>query len=94
MSWSPLRFPLSDLLLLQARMARLQLVQKIGAAEMHLRAAGLDAAPLARARRELLAQPLVGRPTGFVVPPPPPPPMMADGTPRLRYLLVKEGPHV
>jgi hypothetical protein len=73
---------------------RLRLVQKIGAAEVHLRAAGLDTAPLARVRKELLAQPLNGESVGLVVPPPPAPPMKADGSPQLRYLQVKETRHV
>lgn len=94
MTWSPLRIPLTDLLIIHARLERLRLVQKIGAAEMHLRAAGLDAEPLSRARKELLAKSLAGRDPGFVVPPPPPPPTTADGKPRLRYLLVKEGHRV
>lgn len=85
MSWNPVRLPLTDLLTIHARVERLKLVEKLTAAEIHLRAAGLDPTALTNVRRALLAQPIAGAKPMF-----PPPPPVADGAQPLRYLLVQE----
>lgn len=54
MSWNVVRPVLVDLLALQARIARLQLLDKLAAAEVHFRAAGLDPSPINDARNALL----------------------------------------
>ena len=88
MSWDSIQPILPDLLLLQARMERLRLIDKLQAAEIHLRAAGLNADDLRRVRQALLAKPMARDKPMF--PTPAPPPKQADGTQRLRYLLVSE----
>lgn len=58
MSWAPLKTPLTDLLTTYARLERLKLIEKIKAAELHLRAIGVDTTPFSKMRRTLLANPL------------------------------------
>lgn len=88
MTWDTVQPVLPDLLLLQARLARLRLVDKLQAAEMHLQAAGLDASELRRVRTTLLSKPLTRDKPMF--PPLAPAPTQQDGTRRLRHLIVSE----
>lgn len=88
MPWNTLQPVLPELLRLHARIARLQLLHKLQATELHLHAAGVDTAALGEARRALLAQPLAA--DGSILKAPTTPPVQADGTQRLRHLLVSE----
>ncbi len=89
MSWEPVKTPIADLLTMHARVERLRLVEKIQAAELQLRAAGLDPAALMKVRRALLTQP-VGNKQAIVTstagPPAPPP----DTKKPLKHLKVQE----
>jgi hypothetical protein len=86
MSWSRPTLPLVDLLTIHARMERLSLVEKLQAAELHLRAAGLDPAPLTSLRTALMAHPLSPKAPML------PPTLRPAGPPgELRYLRVSTG---
>ena len=87
MTWNAIRPVLADLLLMHARLERIRLVDKLQAAEVHLRAVGLDVEHLQTVRRTLLTRPVAREGPMFPVPTPPPP-IQADGTQRLRYLQV------
>ncbi len=80
--WTPVRPILADLLTLQARIERLRLADKLLAAEIRLRALGMDTAPLMAVRKALLSQSLTGQTPMF----PPVPPRKGG----LRHLVVRE----
>lgn len=88
MSWDTVKPILPDLVLLQARMERLRLIDKLRAAEMHFKAAGMDTTHLQQVRQALLAKPMSHDKPMFMTPASPP--KQADGTQRLRYLMVSE----
>lgn len=93
MTWSPVKSPIPDLLALYARAQRLRVIDKIKAAEIQMRAAGLDPTPFMNVRRALLDKAIgdFERPEGRKLKTPQAPP---DRSKPLRHLAIQDGSDV